>query len=383
MNSLYHIFNLLFPKKYTYFILIVYALASSLQSNLYAKQILQKEQHILLISSDHNTDNWNKNVEKGLQNAFSLSIKSVDIEYIYLDNKYYGNRQIEQQIADMINIKNMLRPFDLIILSDDIAFSFLIKKANYLLDEQTIIITLFDTSHLIKDTKYITGFSEFIDYRNAFDVVLNLHPETKTIYFIGSDKNQFDKKILQSIENDIVPILKNAYNIEFSINQTLTDIQSNLNHLNENSLIYILSENLSRKKRTPHSPAETARSVASSTSHPVYSFWYSHLGHGVVGGKMLNGFDLGNATAKLALDILNNENKKDLLTIKEIPTSFIFDVEILDKFNIQSDKLPQWSRFINKKTLFQKNINLVFFILFIIAIIILLSVTLIYKKKNK
>lgn len=90
-------------------------------------------------------------------------------------------------------------------------------------------------------------------------------------------------------------------------------------------------------------PVEAPKLVSGSANAPVYSFSDSHLGHGCVGGRMMNYESLGARAASMALRIMNGERPGDIRPEVVGNAAPLFDWRQLKRWRIPEKNLPPGS----------------------------------------
>ncbi|MDD1793987.1 diguanylate cyclase [Enterovibrio sp. ZSDZ42] len=328
-------------------IFLLSASAVSLSSSPVSAETSAKK--ILFINSFHRGYGWSDEVENGLRETLSASGQPIELSVVYLDTLRHDAVPIKDKLADILALKNVNEAIDLVITSDKPAIEFALTHQNTLFPRQPIIYTaLTDSStETMDNAPRITGISEFTDYLNAIDVALTLHPDADSIAFIGSEREGHNQHMVDVIKDNVLPTLSTKINTEIYLDKPLDELDESLSHLSANTIIFALSNTIPKMDGSLYSPAETARLLASVTPLPVYTFWHSHIGHGPVGGQIVTGFSQGKAAAQLALQVLNQDIDAPLPADQVAPASLFFDLEAVEKHQIDSTMLPEGSRFIN------------------------------------
>jgi signal transduction histidine kinase/ABC-type uncharacterized transport system substrate-binding protein len=83
--------------------------------------------------------------------------------------------------------------------------------------------------------------------------------------------------------------------------------------------------------------------IARASNVPVYSWSETHLGHGIVGGRLASFEAQGTRAAELALRILRGEQPKNVPIVDGEGAAYIFDVRQLRRWGIGENRLPQGS----------------------------------------
>jgi signal transduction histidine kinase/ABC-type uncharacterized transport system substrate-binding protein len=88
---------------------------------------------------------------------------------------------------------------------------------------------------------------------------------------------------------------------------------------------------------------EAVSLIARASSVPVYSWSETHLGHGIVGGRLASFEAQGTRAAELGLRILHGEQPKNLPIVDGEGAAYIFDVRQLRRWGIGENRLPHGS----------------------------------------
>lgn len=310
-----------------------------------------ENKHVLFINSYHRGNRWSDDVESGLREVLSIYPETIHLSVAYLDTLQHENPEILDNMARLLKLKNLGEKTDLIVVSDEAAFDFILENKEHLFQNQPIVYaSLSDiSSYPASHTLNTTGISKNTDYLTGIELALSLHPKTKSIIFIASKTQGKNQDVIEDIKQNIVPLFDKNYLVQIIMDKSVDELEKSLANLPENSLIFTLNNALPKKDGTSLSPAETARFLSSITPNPVYTFWNSHLGHGVVGGLILSGYSEGKAAGQLALQVLSNEKNAPLPSAQSTPNAFFFDLEMMNKYNIDKSLLPEGTRFINEQ----------------------------------
>lgn len=95
-------------------------------------------------------------------------------------------------------------------------------------------------------------------------------------------------------------------------------------------------------------PSISRSSTAAGSSRISPSSWDSHLGTGVLGGRILTGPDQGRAAAELALRILSGTPANAIPETMTSPTTGIFDDQVRERLRISRSALPADAQLNNK-----------------------------------
>lgn len=319
--------------------------------------LLSDTKHVLYINSYHQGYAWSDDIEKGVRETLAATSMPIDVSTVHLDTERYAQEILVQRVAETLRLKQNEKLIDVVIASDAPAIQFVEKLQPELFENQTIVVTSTIDIPRIEQTlnPYITGISSYTDYLASVEFALSLHPDTQAILFVGSTHAHHNQRLLNTIKVDVIPNLS-QYTINTLADAPLASIKTELDKMPSKTLVFLLSDTLfDSETLTSLSPAETARTLSSMSSHPVYSFWYAHLGHGIVGGKFATGYSQGKAAAQIAVIALEDQvmDGRDLVSpipFSPAPNAPFFDAEVSEKHGISASNLPNDARIINQQT---------------------------------
>ena len=337
----------------------------------------QDRPKILILHSYHPAYKWTHDINQGIHSVFNNTAK-YDISVEYMDTKKYVHPSYFDMLKNMYEKKYKDITFDIIVSSDDNAFSFL-KKYN-----QTVFkgvpIVFSGTNYLQKKSiqgyKNFTGVNEKVDLKKNYDLMLSLHPNTKHIYTI-TDTSKTGKIVRAEIES----VTKNYGNkeVQFHIidDVTVDELIKKIQNIPSNSVV-LLTIFLRTKDQKYLEYYEAVELMDRYSTVPFYGTWDFSLGHGVVGGYMASGYFQGKSSALIAQKILSGVDISTIPILLESPNQYMFDYNQIEKYGVNESLLPKNSIIINKKTDFieayktELSFLLIIFILMAIFIVLLL-----------
>ncbi|MGF1707388.1 diguanylate cyclase [Enterovibrio baiacu] len=319
--------------------------------------LLPDSKHVLYINSYHQGYAWSDGIEKGVRETLAATSMPIEVSTVHLDTERYDQEILIQRVAETLRLKQNEKLIDVVIASDAPAIQFVEKLQPELFQNQTIVVTSTIDIPRIEQTlnPYITGISSYTDYLASVEFALSLHPDTQAILFVGSTHAHHNQRLLNTIKVDVIPNLS-QYTINTLADAPLASIQTELDKMPTKTLVFLLSDTLFDSETfTSLSPAETARTLSSMSSHPVYSFWYAHLGHGIVGGKFATGYSQGKAAAQIAVialeeQVMDGRNLVSPIPFSPAPDAPFIDAEVSEKHGISASNLPNDARIINQQT---------------------------------
>jgi PAS domain S-box-containing protein len=337
---------------------------------------------VLILHSYHKGYTWTDEISKAIEKTFSNYKKEeIEVNTIYMDTKRIDNAEYLNSLAKLYKQQFEGRTFDLIIVSDNTAFDFMIKYHEFLFKDTPVLfcgINNFDKVLLeennIKD--YMTGVAEDVDLEKNFELISKLHPKLKNLLIIN------DTSITgYAIKRDLRPIIekyKNKFNIEYTDNLEINNLKEKVSNLDkENSVILfvLLFKDTTGKYFTYKQSFAQVKEVS---QVPIYGLWDFYLNNGIVGGLLTSAIAQGETVSKMAIEFFEGKKISDIPIIEKSPNIYMFDYKELDKYNIDISSHTNNPILINEPaTIYREHSKL--FILTVLIIFILSTIVIILR----
>jgi len=331
---------------------------------------------ILVLNSYHKNLSWSESTINGIEEGFEEHLsESYDLHIEFMDSKRVSNQRYINLFKQLIQTKYQHISPDIIIANDDNAMDFLLNHKNELFPNSPVVTTGINFSYNYPPE--YTGFTEEIDFCTNFNLIQKLHPNTEHLYIIVDDT-----KTGKLIKRNIKEAIKRSncnFDFRYLTNYTLYGLTKKLETFSlkdEHNVVFLTTFNKG-KNGNYYSYSEIIENINEVTSLPVYAPWKFYLGKGIVGGKIIDGYDQGKLAAKLGSEILEKGKIPGETPIKPGKSRFQFDYTQLKHFNIALTDLPEEAAIINNPfDKVKENLNIIIFtaslILLLIIIIILL-----------
>ncbi|RXJ85035.1 sensor histidine kinase [Arcobacter cloacae] len=335
---------------------------------------------VLLIHSYHKGYSWSDDISKTIEKNFA-KYKNIELTTVYMDTKRIDDNNYIKNLAKLYEQQFFDRKFDLIIVSDNNAFDFMFTYHKTLFKDIPVLfcgINNFDKALLEKDgmKDYMTGIAEEVDLEKNFELISKLHPNLKNLLIINDTSSTG-----YAIKRDLDPIIKKyeeKFNIEYTDNLEFSNLKTKVSNLdNQNSVILfvLLFKDTTGKYFTYKQSFKQVKEVS---SVPIYGLWDFYLNDGIVGGLLTSAVAQGEAVSKMALEVLNGKNIKDIPILEKSPNLYIFDYNELKRFNIDISDYVNNPIIINEPSSIYKE-HTKFFIITLLIISILTIIVVILK----
>lgn len=340
--------------------------------------------NVLFLNSYHNGYSWSDNIFMGIKDTLENSDFSIVLQVEYMDSKKFHYEDTVQTLISLYRDKFRDKHFDLILVSDNIAYDFILKYGEQLFPGVPVVfcgVNDFDLKSM--EGRNITGVIEGFDVAANIDLAMRLHPRVQRMVVIG-DQSVTGKAIRTQIEQAL-PIFKGRLKIEFWTEYNLEQMLSKVRETKPDTFFYFIPMYRDIDGQF-YSAEELLQRVRASTNASLYSNWSFLLGNGIVGGKLLSGKAHGAAAARLALEVLAGAKTQDLPIIKQSDEPWQFDYNEMKRMHVSERMLPEGSTIINAPSRFYELNKQVFWTiivsLVILTVILVLLVMNILEKRS-
>ncbi|MDY0051033.1 MAG: ABC transporter substrate binding protein [Aliarcobacter sp.] len=337
---------------------------------------------VLLLHSYHKGYIWTDDISKTIEKEFADN-KNIELTTVYMDTKRIDTSSYLNNLAKLYKQQFEGRTFDLIIVSDNTAFDFMIKYHDFLFKNVPVLfcgINNFDESFLDENSmkNYMSGVAEDVDLEKNFELISKLHPNLKNLLIINDTSATG-----YAIKRDLRPIIekyKDKFNIEYTDNLEINNLKEKVSSLDKSNsiiLFVLLFKDTTGKYFTYKQSFAQVKEVS---QVPIYGLWDFYLDNGIVGGLLTSATAQGEAVSKMAIEVLNGKKITDIPIIEKSPNLYMFDYNELGKFNIDVSKYTNEPTIINEPaTIYKEQTK---FFIFSVIIILILSIIVIILKAN-
>jgi PAS domain S-box-containing protein len=306
-----------------------------------------ERKEVLYLNSYSKGLEWSDPISQAVEDGMRASGYEVNLHIEYMDEKRYQDPAYESMLVELYRYKYTDHSFDVIIVSDDNAFTFIKKHRQALFRDTPVIfcgVNYYSDDMLAGQTN-ITGVVEQYDIKNTLATALLLQPTVQHIYVIN-DRSATGAANKKNIEQAI-PEFSSHADITFLEDYSMAELEDRVAILPDNSIILLMTFNQDRLGND-YSYDETIRRIRANANVPIYGIWEMYLGKGIVGGRLTSGYEQGNISAQMATRILQGESPSQIPVVMNPPNHYMFDNAELSRFGISALNLPSGSIVVNQ-----------------------------------
>lgn len=340
------------------------------------------ERNVLVLHSYHQGLEWTDNISEGILSVLGDD-NDINLVFEYLDYKRnYSNEYIEAFFR-LYNSKAGAIPFELVIVSDNAAYDFMQKRGKELYPGIPVVfcgVNNLDTAGLHK-YPHFTGTGERADHKGTLDSILRIFPERDQVLIVN-DTTLTGINIAEELEA-VLPLYENKLTFEFYSEFTIENLRRKVAGLSDDYVIYLLVINRDTNGKFI-SYRKGITEISEVSTVPVFGSWDFYLGKGILGGKIVSGFDQGAYAGKRARMMLDDTLPSDLPQYEYVESRYIFDYEQMKRFGVRIREVPEGSEFINMNGEDQLGFRIILFVALVLLLSVLaLTVNLHFKKRRE
>ena len=327
---------------------------------------------ILIINSYHEGSLWTDNLNKGIKNilgtyrnpGFNLFIE-------YMDARRFNTVKCNSNFKKFILQKYNNYKFDAVIVTDNDAFDFIKSIYNEFFYGIPVIfcgVNNFEKSMIDGFPKF-TGVNEEIDVYQTLTAALKMHPNLRKINVFCETQTITGRKNFETLNKARGKIFTNAI-FEIDSNLSIETALQKVSAMNPASEIILLLTFFKNQYGRLIEFEKTPGILLSVNKIPIYGQWDFFIGYGIIGGMITDGTLHGEATARKCVECLSTQT---ITEVESCPAKYIFDYNMLKKFNIPLKLLPEKVTIINKEsTKIEKLMDIIIANIFIILLLLLI-----------
>ncbi len=339
----------------------------------------QNRKNVLVIHSYNPELSWTAQQKEGIDQGLRSSSHEVSVYHEFLDAKRYPDLPYKQIFLDYLRTKYRDTDLQVLIVTDDPGTNLVVEAhEEYFPKLPVVFMGVNQVQEDLINLPWITGVFET---HSILETIVEAKRQTgsKNLIVVGDSSSSAIAKIdeLQTLAS-----LKGAPHNLVIVNDIVSDkISEALGDYPDNWPIYLLGQLREGSKQGALIDFEqTAQGLSSALPNPIYTETSMHLGHGVVGGMVLEGSYHAKQAIQLAEKILDGTPVDSIEPITHSKNQWTFDAVELQRAHINRNKLPPGSVLLNlRPSFYQQYRQLVWVVTVSFA---LSTVTIVFLKRH-
>lgn len=331
------------------------------------------DKKILIINSYHRGFQWSDDVLLGMEEVF-YNHPEITTNILYMDSKRISSEEYYAKLRELYKMQLQNQKYDLIVAVDKFAYDFLIKYYHELFTNEPVLFTGLeqfnpeDVQKIGIDDR-IYGILEKRAIPETIPMISHMMPNLKKLYIIndasanGDDSEPFIRQAMEE-HND-------KFEIEYIRKSTIEELNERFSKPNPDEAVFFIRF-YNDKYGNLYKNSQIATMIHKSAL-PVFITDTLFIGKGALGGKLVPIQEVGVATGKMVIDVL--DKKIPPLHVETfIEYHYQFDVQKIKQFSVYPNSSVKEYELVNAPLTFfdkhRKFIDAVFlispFLLFLI-----------------
>ncbi|MBI5589736.1 MAG: PAS domain S-box protein [Deltaproteobacteria bacterium] len=307
-----------------------------------------QQKNVLLLHADNPLLPANIMMDHNFNSILKLTNpRPVALYSEYLEMVRFRSEGIEKKTLDLLKEKYSTLKLDLIIVTDDQSWDYMIAHGKDVFPEAPIVFCGITAGIIDVNTlkPNVTGNFKRLDVKNNFENILHIQPNTKEIYVIvgTSEQDAFYEAFARNVAAEFEKNIK----ITFIKGLSIEDTQKKISNLPRSTAVFYIAMYKDGTGKT-FNPRDALYLLNKAANVPIYAPSDTYLGYGMVGGNLLSFADFSRNAAEIALQVLNGKNPADIPAVVS-PNKNYFDFKEMQRWGIHEKNLPQGSIIINKQ----------------------------------
>lgn len=312
-----------------------------------------KEGRILFISSySYGWDTVQSQIE-GIKAGVN---DKITVDYEFMDTKRVNDEISGKLFYEGLKYRmSMVEPYDVVILGDDAALLFAMEFREELFQDIPLVYEGVNNEKLaleVSKDPLVTGILEQLSVEKNIDFARTLMPDAEKVVAILDDTvtGQAERKRFFSYQEkypDLEFTEINASELSaLKLKQRISQVGKN------NILIYVVMTEDADGKH--YADKEAVKVITDAARTPVFRMVDAGIGEGVLGGNVVSMYRSGEIAAGIAVDIINGKATGEIGVILDSPNIYRVDQNVMDKFELNMNSLPEGAEIVNYKSSFWK-----------------------------
>jgi two-component system, cell cycle sensor histidine kinase and response regulator CckA len=296
---------------------------------------------VLILHSHHLGYEWTEDIAAGIRSVFQENGVAADPHVEFMDGRRHGSSADLERLRDYYEHKFQNLKFGVIISSDDTALGFLLQNHQRLFPQTPVVfcgVGMIERYDLSRQPLF-TGFAEVTDNQETVALALKLHPQAQRVVVVSDLQKRWSD--LEQAFPQRKFVFLDPQNLE------LSELLNRLRQIPPDS-VGLLEAFFGNRFGQTFTASQVTRLISENCQFPVYGVNANTFRHGIVGGKLNDGYFQGVEAARRALAILKGTAPRSLPIVRESMNHFQFDYKQLQRWQIDPSRLPPGSLMVNR-----------------------------------
>jgi PAS domain S-box-containing protein len=303
----------------------------------------QKTRRVLLIYAEEKDLPMNRIVDAQLRSSFREKLgDGVELFSEYIDVIRFPDSRLHRKLLELLHDKYSAHGLDLIVVIASSALDQVQFHRDWFFPATPVVFCCVTEADYKprRISPGVTGIPVKLDYRSTLEVAFRLHPSTRRVVVIAGATKE-DTETMAEARRDFRPF-EGTVEFRYLAGLPMADLRQKVSQLSGDTIIIYIGITQDGAG-TFIIPREALDQISQVASVPIYGYFDSWLGHGIVGGYVASFEIEATNAARLGLRILAGEKPEDLSATDATSCAYTFDWRQLKRWGISEGDLPPGS----------------------------------------
>ena len=175
----------------------------------------------------------------------------------------------------------------------------------------------------------------------TLETALRLFPNTRHVFVVGGT-SVYDRVVLAATKEFFSSLQEPRTEFSYLTDMEMGKLLEQLKNLPESSIVFYTSFFQDSAGNRFLNAMKALPMIASAANAPVFGMSDTYLGHGIVGGDLMNFQEQGKVTAGIVSELIEGKRAEDI-PIEVLPSMLMFDWNELKRWHVPESRLPYGS----------------------------------------
>ncbi len=245
-----------------------------------------------------------------------------------------------RRLWDLLRLKYQDVHFDLIAVFASRALRFALDSRAELAPGAPIVFMAVDSLGDLELPGDVTGALMTLDSIDTLGAALRLQPETRRVVVVGGT-SALDRRFMASARAAFADA-PGQLEFTYVTDLPLEAVAAKLATLPDGTIVFLVSFLQDSAGRTVSTP-EALELLAEKSRVPIYGLSFTLMGHGIVGGRLIDFEKQGLRAGELGLRLLRGEQLGPADIVTRNTNTYAFDGRQLRRWGLKENRLPPGS----------------------------------------
>jgi signal transduction histidine kinase len=273
----------------------------------------QLQKQVLVLHSTRRDANVSIVVDRELPRALEEGLRqNIDYYSEYIDRPRVSNAQYQAAFRDFLRLKYAGHGFDVVLAMDDEALAFVGAYRKELFPDAPVVF--YSRRPGVRRLANSTGVVTPLNFSGTLTLATQLQPDIRQV-FVVSGAAVGDQEYKRIARSQLQPF-ESRFTVTYASELPARELEAQLARLPARSIVYYLVVAQDGAGENFH-PLDFVDRVVAAANAPTYCWVDSTMGHGIVGGSLLNQQARVESLAGPTLRVLRGE-RADSIPMKTV-----------------------------------------------------------------